>query len=94
MLIDGLRLEGVGDCGEEFALECRECDPDGFTSFDRKLGAIMSEPHRTYMKAPDRRPSLLFCKSYNNTRRTACRMSGVYNGRTCACPSQGLCWKQ
>ena len=52
MLIDGLRLEGVGDCGEEFALECRECDPDGFTSFDRKLGAIMSEPHRTYMKHP------------------------------------------
>ena len=46
-LMDGLRLAAV-DWGEEFALECRECEPEGFTSFDKKLGAIRTNPHRVY----------------------------------------------
>ena len=47
-LIEGLRL-GVGDCGDEFTLECREwLPPAGFddTNFERKLGAILLALHQ------------------------------------------------
>ena len=51
MLIDGFRLDDDGDCGDDCALELREWLPDGFTSFDRNPGAMVSASHRRYVLA-------------------------------------------
>ncbi|TBU26648.1 hypothetical protein BD311DRAFT_762186 [Dichomitus squalens] len=83
MLIDGLRL-GLGDCGEDSLLEFRECDPDGLTSFDRKLGAIISEPHPADMNATVLRPSLTSA----NPTATAAR---CFVWPECAFPRAMLC---
>ena len=47
-LMDGPRLIGVVDWGDEFVLECRECELEGFTSFDKKFGAIWTNSHQIY----------------------------------------------